>query len=220
MRGAFLPDQHQTPFVPSARPGGRIEGPAPTFLPCHPERSEGSGLTPSSETAQRALARVPDPPDAWTKFFAYGELLLATAPKVTQRAAPESAPSHRKRRSAMRGYPALLGRGGRFRQAIPGLSETASASLPRPRLRAAVPPRPARLGAARRGRTINSPSKAKATSKAGPWRASADVSGSPAPIKPHTYRSSGTACTPSPNLGAHGTHGENRQCAKACVPIA
>jgi len=51
----------------------------------------------------------------------------------------------------MRGCPALLGRGGRFRQAIPGLSETASASLPRPRLRAADPPRPVMLGAARRG---------------------------------------------------------------------
>ena len=47
--------------------------------------------------------------------------------------------------------PALLGRGGRFRQAIPGLSKTASASLPRPRLRAAIPPRPVMLGAARRG---------------------------------------------------------------------
>ena len=51
----------------------------------------------------------------------------------------------------MRGSPALLGRGGRFRQAVPGLSKTASASLPRPRLRAADPPRPAMLGAARRG---------------------------------------------------------------------
>ena len=68
------------------------------LLRCHPERSEGSGLTLSSETAQRALARVPDPPDAWTKFFAYGELLLATAPKVTKRAAPESAPSHREKK--------------------------------------------------------------------------------------------------------------------------
>ena len=94
-----------------------------------------------------------DPPDALAKFFASGELLLATAPKVTKRAAPESAPSHRQRRSAMRGSPALLGRGGVFRQAIPGLSKNASASLPRPRLRAAIPPQPVMLGAARRGGT-------------------------------------------------------------------
>jgi len=60
----------------------------------------------------------------------------------------------------MRGFPALLGRGGRFRQAIPGLSKTASASLPRPRLRAANPPRPARLGAARRGGTSKAESEA------------------------------------------------------------
>jgi hypothetical protein len=59
------------------------------------------------------------------------------------------------------GYPALLGQGGRFRQAIPGLSKTASASLPRPRLRAAVPPWPAMLGAARRGGTSKAKSKAK-----------------------------------------------------------
>ena len=41
---------------------------------------------------------MPDPPDALAKFFAYGELLLATAPKVTKRAAPDSAPSHRKKK--------------------------------------------------------------------------------------------------------------------------
>jgi len=31
VRGAFHTTRHQTPFVPSARPGGRIEGPAPIF---------------------------------------------------------------------------------------------------------------------------------------------------------------------------------------------
>ena len=85
MRGAFLHDSYQTQFVPSARASGCIEGPALASPPCHPECSEGSGLTTSSETVQRALARVPDPPDALAKFFAYGELLLATAPKVTSR---------------------------------------------------------------------------------------------------------------------------------------
>src|SRR5882757_6851828 len=59
------------------------------------------------------------------------------------------------------GSPALLGQGGRFRQAIPGLSKTASASLPRPRLRAAVPPRPAMLGAAKRGNVRSEKSKVK-----------------------------------------------------------
>ena len=43
----------------------------------------------------------------------------------------------------------------------------------------------------------------------GPYRSSADFLGPPAPIKPHTYRSSTASCTPSPNLGAHGAHDEN-----------
>jgi hypothetical protein len=33
------------------------------------------------ETSAHALARVPNPPDAWTKFFASGELLLSNSGK-------------------------------------------------------------------------------------------------------------------------------------------
>ena len=84
---------------------------------------------------------------------------MATAPRSRQEAPPRCL--RRSIADAIARYPALLGRGGVFRQAILGLSENASASLPRPRLRAAVPPRPARLGAARRGGT----SKAKATAQ-------------------------------------------------------
>ena len=95
----FYPNNTELPFVPSARPGGRIEGLAPASRPCHPERSEVSDLT-RSETARRALARMLDPPDALAKFFAFGELLLATAPKVTKRAAPGvcAGPSQKKKR--------------------------------------------------------------------------------------------------------------------------
>jgi hypothetical protein len=47
------------------------------------ERSEAHQSRPfsDSETAQRALARVPDPPDALAKFFAFGELLLSYSGK-------------------------------------------------------------------------------------------------------------------------------------------
>jgi hypothetical protein len=34
---------------------------------------------------RRALARVPDPPDAGTKFFAFGELLLVAVDKKVTR---------------------------------------------------------------------------------------------------------------------------------------
>ena len=162
--GRFLHHEHQTPFVPSARPRGRIEGPCATLsivilsaakdLASQPVgRVKRSGPDTAPKLQRMRLRACQILLNALTKFFAYGELLLATAPKVTKRAAPESAPSHRKRRTAMRGSPALLGRGGVHRQAIPGLTMDASASMPRPRLRAADPPRPARLGAARRGGT-------------------------------------------------------------------
>jgi hypothetical protein len=55
-------------------------GTSATLSPCHSERSEESGRTPS-ETVQRALARVLDPPDALAKFFACGELLLVYSDK-------------------------------------------------------------------------------------------------------------------------------------------
>ena len=58
---------------------------------------------------------------------------LATAPKSNQKAPPlASAPDHRRRRSAMARYPALLACGGVRIQAIPGLYADASASMPRP----------------------------------------------------------------------------------------
>jgi hypothetical protein len=57
------------------------EGGNPVLLfRCHPERSEGSDYTPF-ETARRALARMPDPPDTCTKFFAFGDLLLGNSAK-------------------------------------------------------------------------------------------------------------------------------------------
>ena len=49
-----------------------------------------------------------------------------------------SAPSHRKRTSAMRGFPALLARGGFHPQAIHGLWVKSSASCLAPRLRAGL----------------------------------------------------------------------------------
>ena len=83
-------------------------------------------------------------------FSPSASYFLSTATRSNQETAPRCLRPAIAR--AIAGSPALLGRGGRFRQAIPGLSETASASLPRPRLRAADPPRPVRLGAARRGK--------------------------------------------------------------------
>ena len=140
--GRFLPEYHRTPFVPSARPGGRIEG-----------------LLPRSETSVHALARGPLARGLKVRFRLDGGLLSCQQRQESNQrsAAPMSAPNNRR---AIVGSPALLGRGGRFRQAVPGLSKTASASLPRPRLRAADPPRPAMLGAARRGGTSEAESKA------------------------------------------------------------
>src|SRR5882762_6264603 len=80
-----------------------------------------------------------------------GHFLVNSDKKVTKETPPRCL--RRSIADAIDRSPTLLGRGGRFRQAVPGLSKTASASLPRPRLRAAIPPRPARLGAARRGGT-------------------------------------------------------------------
>ncbi len=111
-----------------------------------------------SETSVYALAR-----DHWSRglkvwFRLEGGHLFFVSPKkrYDKKGDPMSAPNNHL--SVIVRFPALLGRGGRFRQAIPGLSKTASASLPRPRLRADIPPRPAMLGAARRG----GESKAKA----------------------------------------------------------
>jgi hypothetical protein len=138
------------------------EGGNPVLLfRCHPERSEGSGLATRKPSCTRLRARP------WSRGLKLrfrlegGSLSCLQRQESNQRnAAPMSAPS--KHLSVFTRSPALLGQGGRFRQAIPGLSKTASASMPRPRLRAAVPPCPAMLGAARRGAT----SEAKATSKA------------------------------------------------------
>jgi len=117
-------------------------------------------FTAHSETVLYALARGLLVRRLKVRFRLDGGLLSCQQPQESnqRRAAPESAPSNQK---AIGRSPALLGRGGVFRQAIPGLSKNASASLPRPRLRAAVPPRPVMLGAARRGRTSKAASKAK-----------------------------------------------------------
>ena len=65
--------------------------------------------------------------------FAYRRVTFGNSAKSNQkRRLPTAAPSRRKRRSAMGGYPALRSRSGVHRQAVPGLSVDASASLPRP----------------------------------------------------------------------------------------
>src|SRR5581483_5683762 len=62
-----------------------------------------------------------------------GHFLVNSDKKVTKEAPPRRRrPLIAKSRSAIRGSPALLARGGVRRQAIPGLSADASASLPRP----------------------------------------------------------------------------------------
>ena len=144
----------RSPRVPAQRV---YRGAGASLSPCHPERSEGSGLTPS-EVARRALARVLDPPERLGEVFRLRRVTFLDARKVTKRTFPGVC-AHQSP-TVIDGSPALLGQGGRFRQAIPGLSKTASASMPRPRLRAAIPPRPAMLGAARRGGTSEAESKA------------------------------------------------------------
>ena len=76
---------------------------------------------------------------------------MSAATKSNQKTPPRtSAPIHRRRRSAMARYPALLARGGVCRQAIPGLTSDTSASCLVPRQTGAGqrPPRAAVLGAA------------------------------------------------------------------------
>ena len=175
--GCFLHEKHQTPFAPSARAAGVSRGhvrphPSASFprrressfaFRCHPptttsgagsERNEESGLTPS-EAVQRALARVPNPPERLYEVFRLRRVTFLGARKVTKRTFPGvcavqsqgdwTVPcASRPRWGPSTGQP--WPDAGRF-----GI-------LPRPRLRAADPPRPAMLGAARRGGT----SKAKA----------------------------------------------------------
>jgi len=92
------------------------------------------------------------------RFRLEGGYLFFVSPKkrYEKKCDPMSAPSNHL--PVITRSPALRSRSGRFRQAIPGLSKTASASLPRPRLRAAIPLRLCDLGAAKRGGTA----KAKA----------------------------------------------------------
>ena len=70
----------KTPFVPSARPGGRIEGPAPDSPPVilSAAKNLASHLLKQCNVRWRACL---DPPEALTKFFAYGELLLVYSDK-------------------------------------------------------------------------------------------------------------------------------------------
>ena len=71
VRGAFYPNEHPTPFAPSAREAGVSRGQAHTRLQrhsraggnpvllfrCHPERSEGSGLAALKPRRTRLHAR-------------------------------------------------------------------------------------------------------------------------------------------------------------------
>ncbi|MFI4979585.1 MAG: hypothetical protein ACHQIO_04505, partial [Nevskiales bacterium] len=122
--------------------------------------------------------------------------------------------------SVIDGSPALLGQGGVFVQAIPGLYKNASASMPRPRLRAADPACPVMLGAARRGGTSKAQQKRKATSKAevsflsapypcssSPRRRGSSFAGFDPGMK-HDKCASLAACVPTKNLGTHGTRGK------------
>ena len=97
-------------------------------------------FTAHSEVSAHALARGPFACRLKLRFRPEGgSLSCQQRQESNQRsAAPESAPSHRKRRSAMRGSPALLARGGFHPQAIHGLWVKSSASCLAPRLRAGL----------------------------------------------------------------------------------
>jgi len=103
MRFAFLYDQHQTSVRPECPPWRAYRGTSTTLSLCHPERSEGSGLT-TSETAQRALARVSDPPERPGDFFRLRRVTFGNSSKSNQKSRPRSLrPLIAKRTSAMRG---------------------------------------------------------------------------------------------------------------------
>jgi len=105
----------------------------------------------SDNGRRRALARVLDPPDAWTKFFASASY-FSWRKKVTKEHAPEFAPSAQKQKRAGP-VPCASRSWRRPRQAVPGLSWTLRSCLPSPRrdTRAAHAPRAVMLGRKQRG---------------------------------------------------------------------
>ena len=119
----------------SGNPGfGELRGwMSSSWMPRH-------AFTPRSEASAYALARGSLARRLKVRFRLDGGSLSCQQPQESnqRRAAPESAPSHRKRRSATRGCPALLARGGFYPQAIHGLWVKSSASCLAPRLRAGL----------------------------------------------------------------------------------
>jgi len=104
VRCAFLLDQTLKPVRPECPPWRAYRG-ASTSLPfvilsAAKDLASPSHLKPRGVRWRACL----DPPDALTKFFACGELLLATAPKVTKKAAPDVCAS-RPRRGFQTGHP-------------------------------------------------------------------------------------------------------------------
>ena len=158
VRGAFHTTRHQTPFVPSARPGGRIEGPAPIFplVILSAAKYLASPSLKQCGVRWRACRILLTPRRSFSPPASY---FLSTATRSNQETPPRCL--RRSIADAIDRSPARLARGGVFRQAIPGLSENASASLPRParKTRGPMSPRAAMLGAARRGRTSEAESK-------------------------------------------------------------
>ena len=155
-RGAFHLTQHQSPFAPSAREAGvlfrmsrvnreaicieggakhgtiphrhsRAGGNPVLFFPCHPERSEGSGLATLKPWRTRLRAPIGTRAESLGSAPQGRVSFLCLAKEKIRK---ERRPDVRAHQSPMLidGSPALLGQGGRFRQAIPGLSENASAS--------------------------------------------------------------------------------------------
>ena len=157
MRGAFYLNLLRTPFAPSARAAGVSRGQhrSPPFVILSAAKNLASHPLKLCSLRLRACQILLTPGRSFSPAASY---FFPTAERSNQETPPRCL--RRSIADAIDRCPALLGRGGVHRQAIPGLTMDASASLPRPRLRAAIPPRPARLGAARRGGTSEAESKA------------------------------------------------------------
>jgi len=170
--------------------------------------SEGSGGLP--QMRDQKVGGLPSR-DEVVDFRLQASYFLSAATKSNQKTPPpESAPVHRKRRSAMDRCPALLARGGVRRQAIPGLSADASASLPRPARTHARASIATSCDARRRQRGVNI--KSTATSKASRLPVS-----SPLPARGERARVRGdaptiAACVPSRwhGITASGWFGERQ----------
>jgi len=155
--------KHQTPFVPSARTGGRIEGLAPTSAPVtlSAAKNLASPHLKARGVRLRACRILLMPGRSFSPAASY---FLSTATRSNQEAPPRSL--RRSNRKAIGTVPCASRPRWAFCTGHPWPVQNGFGILPRPRLHAAVPPRPVMLGAARRGGT--SKAKATAASKAQP----------------------------------------------------